>query len=125
MEKSTRIQRIAALLSAIKNCEKSGNQEWLDRHNDELDAIERDLPSGSGFDNSSVIDRERSGPKAIYIETAFHHMNDAGYYDGWTEHTIKVTPSFDGFDLRISGRNRNDIKDYIGDTFHYALSEEV
>lgn len=44
-------------------------------------------------------------------------MNECGYYDGWTAHTITVTPSFSGFNLLISGRDRNDIKAYIRDTF--------
>jgi hypothetical protein len=52
-------------------------------------------------------------------------MNDAGYYDGWTDHIVIVSPSFDGIDIKISGRNRNDIKDYLHDVFHAALTEEV
>jgi hypothetical protein len=49
-------------------------------------------------------------------------MHDSGMYDGWTEHTIVLTPSFLGhFDMRISGHNRNEIKDYIADTFRIAL----
>lgn len=53
-------------------------------------------------------------------------MNDAGYYDGWTEHTITVTPAFiGGFELSISGRNRNDIKDYISEVFNQALSQRM
>jgi hypothetical protein len=57
------------------------------------------------------------------LETAFHHMTEYGYYDGWTEHTVRVYPEFDGFRMTISGRNRNDIKDYIYDTFHDCLSD--
>jgi hypothetical protein len=49
-------------------------------------------------------------------------MDDGGGYDGWTEHTITVTPSFRGFDLTISGRDRNDIKDYLHQTFDHVLS---
>jgi hypothetical protein len=52
-------------------------------------------------------------------------MNDTGYYDGWTEHTVTVTPSFSGINIRVSGRNRNDIKDYIHETFSYALRSDV
>ena len=52
-------------------------------------------------------------------------MDDAGFYDGWTGHTITITPSFSGINLRISGPNRNDIKDYLYETFDYALSRDV
>ena len=53
-------------------------------------------------------------------------MNDAGSYDGWTDHVITVRPSLAfGFELKISGPNRNDIKEYIHDTFDTALSAEI
>jgi hypothetical protein len=53
-------------------------------------------------------------------------MNDSGYYDGWTEHVVTVTPSFiGGFNIRVSGRNRNDIKGYIAESFHHILKMEV
>ena len=52
----------------------------------------------------------------------FHHMDDNGYYDGWTEHVVTVKPSlcFD-IEISVSGRNRNGIKEYILDTFHHLL----
>lgn len=57
------------------------------------------------------------------FETSVHHMNPDGYYDGWTEHTVTVTPSFIGrFDLKVSGRDRNGIKDYIAEVFGSVLS---
>ena len=51
-------------------------------------------------------------------------MTEHGYYDGWTEHDVIVTPSLrsPGFSLRITGRNRRDIKEYIADAFHDALA---
>ena len=53
-------------------------------------------------------------------------MNENGYYDGWTEHTVTVTPSLQhAFSLRISGRNRNDIKDMMHESFNYALRTDV
>jgi len=52
-------------------------------------------------------------------------MNENGYYDGWTSHTVTVTPGWNGPELRITGRDRNQIKDYLYDTFHYALCEQL
>lgn len=52
-------------------------------------------------------------------------MNENGYYDGWTEHTVTVVPTFDGVDIRIGGRNRNDIKEYMHQTFDQALRTDV
>jgi hypothetical protein len=53
-------------------------------------------------------------------------MNETGFYEGWTEHTIRVKPSLAwGFDLSISGPDRDGIKDYIADVFAWWLNEEV
>lgn len=50
-------------------------------------------------------------------------MNDAGYYDGWTSYRVTVYPSFVyGLDIRISGRDRNGIKELIRTRFHDALT---
>lgn len=48
-----------------------------------------------------------------------------GMYVGWTEHTITVTPSFIGLNVKVSGRNRNEIKDYIADHFSDCLETEI
>jgi hypothetical protein len=51
-------------------------------------------------------------------------MND-GFYSGWTDHTVIVRPSFRGINVRISGRDRNGIKEYLAETYDYALTQEV
>jgi hypothetical protein len=89
----------------------------------ELEALIRDrMPGGSGFDNGTTLDDDATRTDKLVFRTAFHHMDESGGYDGWTEHTVIVTPAFGGFDIRVTGRNRNDIKAYIADTFHHALS---
>lgn len=60
--------------------------------------------------------------QAIAAMTTAHQNCDSGMYDGWTEHKVTVTPSFSGFDITVSGRNRNGIKEYIADMFYTALS---
>lgn len=114
-------QAIASALDAANRCEA----EWQDKHRARIDSIMRDnMPSGSGFDAGTQLS-DTSKPNRLVFETAFHHMDEAGYYDGWTEHSIIVTPSLaHGFDMRITGRNRNDIKEYIGDVFHAALTAD-
>lgn len=117
---------IASSVQARLNCKDSGNTEWLDRHEDRiLVLVKEHMPSGSGFDNGTKLDLDSSHGGKLVFTTAFHHMNTNGYYDGWTEHTVTVTPSFHGFNLRVSGRNRNDIKEYILESFDYALMTEV
>lgn len=118
----TVIERIAQSCQAIKAC----NQEWQDKHDDILSDIEANyLPSGSGIDLGSKIDRKASSMDKVVIILSYHHMNENGYYEGWTEHKVIVTPSFmdNHVNLRITGRNRNFIKDYLYDVYdQYLLS---
>jgi hypothetical protein len=120
---------IASTVDAWKRCtSKDANQmqsAFGARHEDALGMMADMLPSGSGFDSGTKIDLEHSHGGKLVLTTSYHHMNDNGYYCGWTEHTVTVTPSFGGFNIRVSGRNRNDIKDYISDTFCHALGREL
>lgn len=85
--------------------------------------IEALLPSGSGFDNGTRL--LRASDTCVEFETAFHHMNEHGYYTGWTDHKVIVSPSLlYEFTIRVSGVNRNGIKDYIADVFATLLKEE-
>lgn len=115
---------IASAVDAQKRC-KANDNAFADKWDDLLDRLEKLLPSGSGFDSGTKIDRDATHAEKIVLSTSFHHMDDNGYYCGWTEHVVTVTPSFRGFNLRVSGRNRNDIKEYIGETFHHTLNEDV
>lgn len=120
----TLAEQIASSIQAWHNCHESGNLEWLHRHEDEADTLASSLlPSGSGFDNGTSIDWDNSTGEKLVFNTAFHHMNDGGMYDGWTEHAVTVRPSFFGLNITVSGRNRNDIKDYIAEGFDVALTE--
>lgn len=104
---------------------KRNNPEWFDKHSERIEQLVRNyLPSGSGFDNGTTLDLNASHADKLVFCTAYHHMVE-GYYDGWTEHTVTVTPAFNHFHLRVSGRNRNDIKDYIADVFGCALQTEL
>lgn len=120
----TLIHAIAETLSAYKNCDRSGNTEWRVRHTARLAQLAARLPSGSGIDAGTTIDVDASTTDRIVLNTSFHHMHEGGMYDGWTDHRIVVRPSFIGtIDIRISGRNRNAIKDYLSDVFTQTLLE--
>jgi hypothetical protein len=113
---------IASRLEAIANCRKSDNP-WEDRHREYIEALCKEaLPSGSGFDAGSTLLEDESDPNRLVFQTSYHHM-DEGTYCGWSEHRVIVTPSLaHGFDMKITGRNRRGIKDYIADAFQDALS---
>lgn len=101
--------------------------EWFDKHEDRILQLVKDhMPYGSGFDSGTGIDLDASHGEKLVFTTSYHHMDDNGYYDGWTEHVVTVTPSFSGgYRIRISGRNRNEIKDYIHESFDYSLGTDV
>lgn len=85
-----------------------------------------DGPSGSGIDCGTKTDLNDWDGRKIVFYASFHHMNDSGYYDGWTEHVFTVYPSLLwGFDMKISGPNRNDIKEYLNDVYSVWLNEDI
>lgn len=118
---------IFTAIDARIRCGETGNREWRERWSERLKTLESFLPSGGGFDSGSQIQIPDVRPKqeSFSIVTAFHHMNDGGIYDGWTQHVVTLRPSFQGsgFTIRVSGKDRNGIKDYIAETFHHALTE--
>jgi hypothetical protein len=122
---------LANRVQARKNCENkhalgnsTGNHHWYAEHARQADRLAKEhLPSGSGFDSGTRIDWDKStGEKLVFI-TSFHHMDEFGGYDGWTDHVVTVRPSLVyGLSLTIGGRNRNDIKELIHQAFDAALS---
>lgn len=112
-------QEIAKCLVAYNNCLKSNNKEWENKWEDKInELVKNHLVSGGGFDTGTKFDWEKSNHNKLVFNTAFHHMNEGGYYDGWTEHQIIITPDLMfGFNIKITGKNRNDIKEYIHTVF--------
>ena len=109
---------IASACEARRDCEKSGNVEWFEKWSDCLLALQDRLPHGGGFDDGTTIDIDNSGFSKIKLYTAFHHMPDIGVYDGWTNHTVTIRPMFGiGPDIKVSGKDRAGIKDYIAEVF--------
>ncbi len=120
-------RELASLLQARDNCRKSNNREWLDRHTASMEYLAKNyLPSGSGIDCGTKLDLDASKPNRLVFTFSFHHMNECGMYDGWTEHSLIVTPSLlSGIDLRITGRDRNQVKEYLYETYQYDLTQDV
>ena len=111
--------RIANLYVGYINCVAASNKEYENIHLNKIEElVEKYLPHGSGFDAGTHFIVEESNRDKLVFKTAFHHMNENGYYDGWTEHKIIVTPDLlFGFNIKITGKNRNDIKEYIYSQF--------
>ena len=119
--------RLAQLLDAYRRNVETGNDEWRDKHQEMIDSLcENHLPHGSGFDSGVSLDYDRSNPNKLVFNAPYHHMDENGFYAGWGDYAVTVKPSLAfGFDLTISGRDRNGFKDYATELFDYMLREEV
>lgn len=120
-------QELASLIAARQNCIKSGNHDWNHNHTQRMhDICKNHLPSGSGIDCGTKIDLDSSHAEKIVFQVEFHHMDEHGGYDGWTTHQVIVTPSLAfGFNLKLTGGDRNQIKDYLAETYNYALKQLI
>ena len=118
---------ISSHVEAYKNTLKSGNREWTAKHKARIEQLVHNyMPSGSGIDSGTKIDLDASdGHHRLVFNTAFHHMDEHGGYSGWTEHKVLVTPALRGIEIRFSGRDRNQIKEYLHSVFHDALTRRV
>src|SRR4051812_5154296 len=90
-------QIIANKVSVWHNCRNSVylNQEWQDRHKDDVEQLVKShMPSGSGLDDGTELDWDRSTGEKLVFHTSFHHIDEYGSYDGWTEHDVIIKPSF-------------------------------
>jgi len=121
-------QALASRVTAMKSCERRGKQEWKSRHEAAITALVREyLPSGSGFDCGTTIDIDKSdGRRVLCFHTSFHRMNDCGMYVEWCDYTVKaVADLLCGFVVNARGRDINDLRVYVEESFRGALDQEV
>jgi hypothetical protein len=102
------------------------NGDWKNKAESEVKALCDMLPHGSGIDAEREVDLEASSGSKIIINLSYHHMDENGFYDGWTSHSIIIRPSLtNGFDLKVTGKDRNEIKGYLAEIFDADLRQPV
>ena len=118
MRKEKLYQRLSSTIGAKNRCETSNNQVWLEKHEKTIRDIMSTSPYGSGIDFGTTLleDKCIEGKKLVF-QVDFHHMDEMGMYDGWTSHTITIFPTFYGIEIKISGRNKNEIKSYLYEVY--------
>ena len=117
-------QALGAAVVARANCEKSHNAEWFEKWSDKIKACLGLLPHGSGLDGTWDIDYAHSREDHIVLAMQYHAMDENGFYDGWIDFTLTITPSLQlGFKLSIRGNfgKYQDVKDYLYETLDSAL----
>jgi hypothetical protein len=107
---------------------------------DRVQQLESFLPRGSGIDSGTKIDLDKSQPDKIILTFDFHHMNEDGFYDGWScDWKVIATPTFLSYtgihiDLKTGRFNDNshrrryndsNFKDYLHDTYYYCLDKQI
>lgn len=120
---TTIARELSVTLSRLNNLRNMPNGDASGAES-ELSALLDMLPSGSGIDCGTKLDEDRTNAQRL-VFIVDHHMSEHGYYDGWTTYTVTCRPAFDGIDITISGRDRNGVKDYLTETYHFALSRLI
>ena len=91
-----------------------------------FDAVCDLLPRGSGLDHETNV---TGNAKKLVLITSFHSMDVNGYYDGWTDIKIIITPSLvNMFDMKIIARfpaRYRATKEYLSEVFNDALNANV
>lgn len=123
-------QKIARNLATLSR--ESTPIEWKDRAENSIFEIEKEyLPSGSGFDSGCTVNLDKSRPDKLIIETPYHCMNDAGYYDYWVYPCVIVKPSLQfnfSFDINwkgYRGKYKELLTDYIVDCVYESLTKDI
>ncbi len=107
-------QAIARALQGSRNTQRA------------LDYVKQYMPSGCGINTGTTLDLDASNDELLVFTLSFHHTDESGAYDGWTEHTVKVTGSLTSqFTLDITGNDRNEITDYLAKVYGYALRQDI
>ena len=116
-------EALASKIDARLTCIKRGSQPMASCHEDAIrDIMDAHAPSGSGIDNGTQLDLDKSASEKLIFTFGYHHMNDVGYHQ-WTDYKVIVKASLIyGLDIRITGRDVNGVKKYLYDVYSEFLN---
>lgn len=140
---------LRAIARQVKYFHSSSNGNEAIKHEYALESLMKHMPSGSGIDAGTKLLLSESSADKLVFEVAYHHMDDNGYYCGWTTRNIIITAgdlntdydmdfqevSNDADFISIDEETGEEFDnsefalettdDYLADTFRYALEQEV
>ncbi len=79
--------------------------ELVEEISSSIEGVGREyLLSGSGFDAGVTVSLDQSSRERIVLLASYHHMDQEGYYCGWSSFKVIVLPAFllPGFRVEIS-----------------------
>ncbi len=104
------------------------NPKWHPIAEERLAKAIAQLPSGSGFDVTPMLDHQGTPRSEFTISASYHPMDEHGGYTSWVDFTIRVYAKQDmvfPWDLEITTDCRDDsLVDYITETYHETLWQE-
>ena len=101
---------------------RASYEEWITR------LVREYLPYGSGIDAGVELDLNASSAERIVLVSSFHMLNDGGYYIGWWDFKVTITPSMVlDFNIRVSScqKDKRLLRPYIAELFSDSLSQVV
>jgi len=120
----TYLQHLASVLYSLEIA--TNNQSDLSKLRNEL---VYDIGAFAGFRVQLNHDMTNLKKQTIVFDATYQWYNEHGFAIGSTFHHVKVTPAFDGFDIKVSGRDKFkhhfDIKDFLHQQFTNALNQET
>lgn len=80
--------------------------------------VDNYLPSCNMRNINKTFLHYSSSPKRLIFHTSYQHDDRT-----WTDHKVVVTPSlmYDAPDIKITGKNKNQINDYLHEVFAQGL----
>ena len=131
MEKDKIYKRLAKMANSRLRClvDSSKFPKEIENYENEIDNIMKNvLPHGSGIDDGCSFNYNKSQNNRLVINSAYHCMNENGYYDGWVDFTVVLTPDFElDYTLNIRGNfgKYGHVKDYLYQIFGDSFDQEV
>ena len=117
---------IARAIGAYQRCSKESNP-WENFWYERLKAYERSL-YGAGIEDILIGTAMSKSDSLIVVTGRYHALSENGFYDGYYDFTVKITPSLaTGCCIRVTGNmgKYNDAKDFIFDMFSETLWMDV
>ena len=73
-------QQLAISVDAMKRCSERGNDEWYTKHRNTIETIVNNhMPRGSGIDNGTSLDFDRSNGERIRVRYVFSSYERVGH----------------------------------------------
>lgn len=88
---------------------------------EKLEELLTDELHGSGWDGDWSVDRTDKG---FVCTIGYHHMDESGYYDGWTTFTITTDKDLNVVSIK-NDADEETIKKYLWDEYHHDTLYET